>query len=223
MSMKVWDSALALPKDIDDAEQLVAQLETLRQPPNPKFLSLAQALLADSAFAGHWGTERILEAAENCVYAIWEPSLPAGDAMPAIRAVIQHATALGLVAYRASRQAVFLPGGTTVTPEQKTLHDEDFAAYDARLSARAEVCQTLLKRFTEHFADFVTRPTPQEAVVNSQRHFTANRKRNFREHVERVGHATVGRVFHGHQAKLRLSLADFFEHCADARHGDQLG
>jgi hypothetical protein len=152
MSVKVWDPAIALPKDLDDALQLISQLETFQEKPNPKFLALAHALLADSAFAGHWGAERILEKAENCTCAIWEPQLPAGDGMPAIRAVIQHATSLGLVAYRESRQVIFLPGGGTVTPAQKALHDGDFEDYDSRLYARAKVCQTLVDGFREHFA-----------------------------------------------------------------------
>jgi hypothetical protein len=152
MSVKVWDPAIALPKDLDDALQLISQLETFQEKPNPKFLALAHALLADSAFAGHWGAERILEEAENCTCAIWEPQIPAGDGMPAIRAVIQHATSLGLVAYRESRQVVFLPGGGTVTPAQKALHDGDFEDYDSRLHARAKVCQTLVDGFREHFA-----------------------------------------------------------------------
>jgi hypothetical protein len=152
MSVKVWDTAIALPKDLDDTLQLISRLESLQEQPNPKFLALARALMVDPAFAGHWGSERILEDAENCSCAIWEPRLPAGDAMPAIRAVIQHAVALGLAAYRESRQVVFLPDGRTVTPAQKLLHDGDFEHYDSRLNARAKVCQALLNGFNEHFA-----------------------------------------------------------------------
>jgi hypothetical protein len=151
MYVLVWDPAIARPKNLDDTLQLIEQLRTLQEKPNPKFLALAQALLADPAYVGGWGTERMLDEARNCTAAIWEPRLPAGDGMPAIRAVIEHANALGLVAYRDSRQAVFLPGGRTVTPLQKRLHDEDFEAYDARLSKRVAACRTLLEGFTRHF------------------------------------------------------------------------
>ena len=118
MHVFVWDPAIVKPKDLDDTLQLIEQLRTLQEGPSPKFLALARALLADPAFAGHWGAERILEEAQNCTSAIWEPRLPAGDGMPAIRALINHANALGLVAYRESRNAVLLPGGRTVTPLQ---------------------------------------------------------------------------------------------------------
>jgi hypothetical protein len=148
----VWDPAIARPKDLDDTLQLIERLRTLEEKPNPKFLALAQALLADPAFAGNWGAERILDEARNCTSAIWAPRTPAGDGMPALRAVIQHANALGLVVYRDSRQAVFLPGGRTVTPLQKRLHDDDFEAYDARLAKRVAACRTLLEGFTGHFA-----------------------------------------------------------------------
>lgn len=152
MSVKVWDPAIALPKDLDDALQLIEQLETFEEKPNPKFLALAQVLLADSAFAGQWGAERMVEAAESCTCAIWAPRLPAGDAMPATRAVVEQAIALGLVAYVDAWQVVFLPAGGTVTPTQKARYDEDFEYYDSRLHARADVCRKLLKGFTEHFA-----------------------------------------------------------------------
>jgi len=148
----VWDPAIARPKDLDDTLQLIERLRILEEKPNPKFLALAQALLADPAFAGRWGAERILDAARTCESAIWAPPTPAGDGMPALRALIQHANALGLVAYRDSRQAVFLPGNRTVTPLQKRLHDEDFAAYDARLAKRVAACRTLLAGFARHFA-----------------------------------------------------------------------
>lgn len=163
MYVLVWDPAIARPKDLDDTLQLIEQLQTLQEKPNPKFLALAQALLADSAFAGHWGADRILEEASSCTSASWEPRLPAGDGMPAIRAVIEHANALGLVAYRDSRQAVFLPGGRTVTPLQKRLHEEDFEAYDARLSKRVLACRTLLEGFTRQFASLGFTPSNVES------------------------------------------------------------
>jgi hypothetical protein len=162
MYVLVWDPAIARPKDLDDTLQLIEQLRTLQEAPNPKFLALAQALLADPAYAGGWGAERMLDDARNCASAIWEPPLPTGDGMPAMRAVIEHANALGLVAYRESRQAVFLPGGRTVTPHQKWLHDEDFVAYFSRLSKRAAACRTLVEGFTRHFEPFGFRPSNVE-------------------------------------------------------------
>jgi len=168
MTVKVWDPAIARPKDLDDALQLIFQLETFKEKPNPKFLKLAKVLLADPAFIGLWGAERMLEDAENCTCAIWKPRLPAGDGMPAIRAVIQHATDIGLIAYEESRQVVFLPGGGTVTPAQKALHDGDFEAYDARLRARAELCQTLLKDFTEHFASLGFAPSNLDSTETNR-------------------------------------------------------
>ena len=107
MSVLVWDPAIARPKDLDDTLQLIEQLRTLQEKPHPKFLALAQALAADPAYVGGWGdAERMLDEARTCTAAVWEPRLPAGDGMPAMRAVIKHANALGLVAYRDSRQAV---------------------------------------------------------------------------------------------------------------------
>ncbi|HEX2584557.1 MAG TPA: hypothetical protein VHL14_05465, partial [Steroidobacteraceae bacterium] len=159
---------IARPKDLDNALQLISQLETFKEKPNPKFLKLAKVLLADPAFVGLWGVDRMLEEAENCTCAIWEPRVPAGDGMPAIRAVIQHATDMGLIAYEESRQVVFLPGGGTVTPAQKALHDGDFEAYDARLHARAEACQTLLKGFTEHFASLGFSPSKLDPTATDR-------------------------------------------------------
>src|SRR5690349_9065686 len=141
MYVLVWDPAIARPKDLDDTLKLIEQLRSLQEKPNPKFLALAQALLADPAFAGHWGAERILDEARDCACALWEPRLPAGDGMPAMRAVIKQANALGLVAYCDARQAVMLPGDRTVTPLQKRLLDEDFEDYDARLSKRVAACR----------------------------------------------------------------------------------
>jgi hypothetical protein len=151
MYVLVWDPAIARPKDLDDTLQLIEQLRALQEKPHPKFLALAQALLADPAYVGGWDTERMLDEARSCTAAIWEPRLPAGDGMPAMRAVIKHADALGLVAYFDARQAVYLPGGGTVTPLQKRLNDEDFADYDLRLSKRVAACQILLEAFTRHF------------------------------------------------------------------------
>jgi hypothetical protein len=151
MYVLVWDPAIARPKDLDDTLQLIEQLRTLREKPHPKFLALAQALLADPAYVGGWGTERMLDEASSCTAAIWEPRLPAGDGMPAMRAVIKHADALGLVAYFDARQAVYLPGGGTVTPLQKRLKDADFEDYDLRLAKRVAACRTLLEGFTRHF------------------------------------------------------------------------
>ena len=169
MNVLVWDPAIARPKDLDDTLQLIEQLRTLQENPNPKFLALAHALLADPAYAGGWGTERMLDEARGCAAAIWEPRIPAGDGMPAIRAVIEHANALGLVAYRDSRQAVFLPGGRTVTPLQKRLHDGDFEAYDARLSKRAAACRTLLEGFARHFESlgFIASNVESKAIPRS--------------------------------------------------------
>ena len=152
MYVLVWDPAIARPKDLDDTLKLIEQLRSLQEKPNPKFLALAQALLADPAFAGHWGAERILDEARDCACALWEPRLPAGDGMPAMRAVIKQANALGLVAYCDARQAVMLPGERTVTPLQKRLLDEDFEDYDSRLSKRVAACRTLLDGITRHFA-----------------------------------------------------------------------
>lgn len=165
MYVLVWDPAIARPKDLDDALQQIEQLRTLQEKPNPKFLALAQVLLADPAFSGHWGAERILDEARDCASAIWEPRIPAGDGMPAIRAVIKHANALGLVAYRDSRQAVFLPGSRTVTPLQKQLHDEDFEAYDSRLSKRVAACQSLLEGFARHFESLGFTPSNVESTA----------------------------------------------------------
>jgi len=163
MHVFVWDPAIVKPKDLDDTLQLIEQLRTLQEGPSPKFLALARALLADPAFAGHWGAERILEEAQNCTSAIWEPRLPAGDGMPAIRALINHANALGLVAYRESRNAVLLPGGRTVTPLQKRLHDEDFEDYDSRLHKRIAACRALLEGFTQHFSSLGFTPSNLES------------------------------------------------------------
>jgi hypothetical protein len=163
MSVLVWDPAIARPKDLDDTLQMIEQLRTLDEKPNPKFLALARALLADPAYVGGWGTDRMLDEASTCTAAIWEPRLPAGDGMPAIRAVIEHANALGLVAYRDSRQAVFLPGARTVTPLQQRLHDEDFEDYDSRLSKRGAACRTLLEGFTRHFESLGFRPSNVES------------------------------------------------------------
>ena len=167
MSVLVWDPAVARPKDLDDTLKLIGQLRTLHEKPNPKFLALARALLADSAYEGHWSVDadRLLDDATNCGSAIWEPRTPAGDGMPAIRAIIEHANALGLVAYRESRQAVFLPGGRTVTPLQKRLHDEDFEDYDSRLSKRVAACRVLLEGFVRHFEPLGFAPGNVESAV----------------------------------------------------------
>jgi hypothetical protein len=165
MTVLVWDPAIARPKDLDDTLQQIEQLRMLSEKPNPKFLALAQALLADPAYAGQWSVARLLDEATNCATAIWEPRLPVGDGMPAIRAVIKHANALGLVAYRDSRQAVFLPGGRTVTPLQMKLHDEDFEDYDARLAKRVVACRTLFEGFTRHFASLGFAPSNVESAA----------------------------------------------------------
>jgi hypothetical protein len=153
MEVLVWDPAIARPKNLDDALTLIEQLKTLPERSNPKFLALARVLLTDPAYEGQWSVDadRFLDDAKNCACAIWAPRTPVGDAMPAIRAVIRHADALGLIAYRDSRQAVFLPGGRTVTPLQKRLSDEDFEAYDARLAKRVAACRSLLEGFVRHF------------------------------------------------------------------------
>jgi hypothetical protein len=165
MSVLVWDPAIARPKDLDDTLQLIERLRTRQEKPHPKFLALAHALLADPAYVGGWGTERMLDEAKNCASAIWQPRIPAGDGMPAIRAVIEHANALGLVAYRDSRQAVFLPGGRTVTPPQKRLSDEDFEDYDLRLSKRVRACRILLEGFTRHFEPLGLVPSNVESAA----------------------------------------------------------
>lgn len=173
MYVLVWDPAIARPKDLDDTLQLIEQLKTLQEKPHPKFLALAQALLADPAYVGGWGTERMLDEARSCTAAIWEPRLPPGDGMPAMRAVTKHANALGLVAYHVARQAVYLPGGGTVTPLQRRLNDEDFEDYDLRLSKRVAACRTLLEGFTRHFESLGFAPgnveskaVPRSAVLS---------------------------------------------------------
>lgn len=173
MYVLVWDPAIARPKDLDDTLQLIEQLRALQEKPHPKFLALAHALLADPAYAGGWGAERMLEEASNCTAAIWGPRLPAGDGMPAMRAVIKHANALGLVAYVEARQAVYLPGGGTVTPLQKRLKEEDFQDYDSRLSKRVAACRTLLEVFTRHFeslgflpSNVESKATPRSAALS---------------------------------------------------------
>jgi hypothetical protein len=165
MSVLVWDPAIARPKDLDDTLQLIEQLRTLQEKPHPKFLALAHALLADPAYVGGGDAERMLDEASNCASAIWEPRIPAGDGMPAIRAVIEQANALGLVAYRDSRQAVFLPGGRTVTPLQKRVSDEDFEDYDLRLSKRVRACRILLDGFTRHFEPLGFVPSNVESAA----------------------------------------------------------
>lgn len=165
MDVLVWDPAIARPKDLDDTLQLIEQLRALQEKPNPKFQALAQLLQADPAYAGHWITERFLEEANNCTAAIWEPRIPPGDGMPAMRAVIEHANALGLVAYRDSRQAVYLPGGRTVTPLQKRLSDEDFEDYGSRLAKRGEACRNLLDGFARHFASLGFTPSNLESTA----------------------------------------------------------
>lgn len=167
MTVLVWDPAIARPKDLDDTLKLIDQLRTLQEKPNPKFLALARALLADPAYRGSWSVDanRLLEDATSCTCAIWEPRTPAGDGMPAIRAVIEYANALGLVAYRESRQALFLPGGRTVTPLQKRLHDEDFEAYDSRLSKRAAACRNLLEAFVRQLEPLGFVPGNVESTV----------------------------------------------------------
>lgn len=74
--------------------------------PNPKFLALAQALLADHAFAGHWGAERILEEASSCASAIWEPRLPAGDGMPLLEDFTRHFESLGFTPGNVESKAI---------------------------------------------------------------------------------------------------------------------
>lgn len=81
MYVLVWDPAIARPKDLDDTLQLIEQLRTRPENPNPKFLALAQALLADPAFASIWGVDRMLDEARSCATAAWEPPIPAGDGM----------------------------------------------------------------------------------------------------------------------------------------------
>ncbi|HTU66542.1 MAG TPA: hypothetical protein VMF52_11375 [Steroidobacteraceae bacterium] len=173
MYILVWDPAAGSPKDLDDTLQLVERLQTQPAEPHPKFLALAQRLLADSAYAGGWGAERMLDKARECAVAAWEPPLPAGDGMPAMRAVIEHADALGLIVYAAARQAVYLPGGGTVTPEQRRLEDEDFADYAARLAKRAAACRQLVDVFTRQFAPLGFAPgniepsaVPRSAVLS---------------------------------------------------------
>ncbi len=165
MYVLVWDPAIARPKDLDDTLQLIEQLRTLQEKPHPKFLALAHALLADPAYVGGWGTERMLDEARDCTAAIWEPRLPAGDGMPAMRAVIKYADALGLVAYFDARQAVYLPGGGTVTPLQKRLNDDDFADYDLRLSKRVAACRTLLDGFSQYFESLGFTPSNVESAA----------------------------------------------------------
>lgn len=163
MSILVWDPAIARPKDLHDALQLIEQLRSREEKPHPKFLALAQGLIADPEYAGLWGVDRMPDQARNCTTAIWEPRLPAGDGMPAMRAVIRRARELGLIAFDEARQAVLLPDGSTVTPNQKRRHDEDFEYYEARLAKRVAACRTLLDAFTRHFRSLGFAPSNVES------------------------------------------------------------
>ena len=60
------------------------------------------------------------------------------------------------------------------------------------------------------------RALAQQRMVDSQLHFAANPHPHPREHVERVGHAAVGRVLDRHQPEIRLLPVDFLEHGGDA-------
>ncbi|MGN6153749.1 MAG: hypothetical protein ACTHOH_17350 [Lysobacteraceae bacterium] len=174
MPILVWDPAVARPEDLDDALRMIEQLGLLQQTPHPAFLALAERLLADPAYVGHWGVERMRDEARECAAGVWEPRLPAGDGMPAMRAAIRHAHALGLAAYDEARQAVLFPGGGTVTPAQKRRHDEDFEDYDRRLAQRGAVCRALLEGFTAHFGPLgflegdrmETSPAPRSATLS---------------------------------------------------------
>ena len=174
MPVLVWDPAAARPEDLDDALRIIEALQALRQTPHPAFLALAERLLADPAYVGQWGVERMRDEARECAVGVWVPRLPAGDGMPAMRAVIRHAHALGLVAYDEARQAVLFPEGGTATPAQKQRHDEDFEYYEQRLAQRVAACRALSEGFARHVEPlgFVagdrmeTGPAPRSATLS---------------------------------------------------------
>ena len=58
--------------------------------------------------------------------------------------------------------------------------------------------------------------------MNAQLDFAANPHPHPREHVERVGHAAVGRVLDGHQAEIGLLAMNFLEDGGDAADGHEL-
>lgn len=116
--LSLWDGALLLPASFDQACLGLERLEAQRPGPNPKFLALAQALQAQPRVESGWSAplaERVRRAPE----AVWNLSLPADDLVSALQAVVNQATALGLVVFSEPLAMVFLPGGGVLPPEMQ--------------------------------------------------------------------------------------------------------
>ncbi len=169
-------SAVAAIDDSLQALQLRHRLESLRRGPNPKLVSFASDLQGDPDVAGRWWAQRMLGDAQDCIGALWEPSLAPDDAMPSLRAAIRHAVAHGLVACVGYLQAAFLPGGRALPGPQLAMFKEDFstttpsckpAVWPAGLSSKVFV------RISLSWASLKARSTRARASPRSRSPVTA--------------------------------------------------
>lgn len=150
--LSLWDGALLLPASFDQACLGLERLEAQRPGPNPKFLALAQALQAQPRVDVSWSAplaERVRRAPE----AVWNLSLPADDLISALQAVVNQATALGLVVFSEPLAMVFLPGGGVLPPEMRPQWAELTAQLkDSPPLTRTEVTQLTATLMREQLA-----------------------------------------------------------------------
>lgn len=150
--LSLWDGALLLPASFDQACLGLERLEAQRPGPNPKFLALAQALQAQPRVDAGWSAP-LVERVRRAPEAVWNLSLPGDNLVSALQAVVNQATALGLVVFSEPLAMVFLPGGGVLPPEMQPQWAELTAQLqDSPLLTKTEVAQLTATLLRERLA-----------------------------------------------------------------------
>lgn len=141
--LSIWDGAQLLPTSFEQACQSLERLEAQRPGPNPRFLAFAQALQSRPDMPAGWKGP-LAEQASRVPEAVWHLSLPADDLVSALQAVVEHATALGLVVLSEPLAMAFLPKGVILPPEMR----EQWAQLSAQLQATLPLTKAEVVRLT---------------------------------------------------------------------------
>lgn len=141
--LSLWDGTLLLPTSFDEACRALERLQSQRPGPNPKFLSMAQALQSQPIGDGGW-VQALDERAMRLPDAVWNMSLPADGLVQALQAVVHQATALGLVVFSEPLGMVFLPGGGVLPPDMQS----QWAELTAQLHASPRPNKTEITQLT---------------------------------------------------------------------------
>ncbi len=149
--LSLWDGALLLPSSFEQACGNLERLEAQRPGPNPKFLALAQALQIEPPASAGW-PQILVQRAQHKLEAVWHLSLPADDLVTALRAVVERATALGLVVFSEALGMVFLPGGAVLPPAMQEQWAELTAQHALPPLTKVEVAQLTATLMRERLA-----------------------------------------------------------------------